>query len=118
MTDDHGFGFFVPLPEKAVEDDGFGFFEPIGVGKDDGFGFFEPVELIEDQGFGLFEPLIKEQTTPAKTTVNSDLASTSEQKVPVNEKSSNEITPQTTAVITEAKTSEQAPAASIKKEAD
>ena len=117
MTDDHGFGFFVPLPEKAVEDDGFGFFEPIGVGKDDGFGFFEPVELIEEEGFGLFEPLIKEQTTPAKTTINSDLASTSEQKIPVNEKTSNEITPQTTAVITEAKTSEQAPAASIKKEA-
>jgi len=41
MTDDHGFGFFVPLPEKSLVDDGFGFFTPIDL-VDESFGFFEP----------------------------------------------------------------------------
>lgn len=46
LTDDHGFGFFVPLPTKSQTDDGFGFFTPVEL-IDDGFGFFEPVESSE-----------------------------------------------------------------------
>ena len=46
LTEDHGFGFFVPLAEAKVED---------------GFGFFDPVELINDDDFGFFEPLPTEQ---------------------------------------------------------
>jgi two-component system chemotaxis sensor kinase CheA len=47
LTDDHGFGFFVPLPTKSQSDDGFGFFTPVELIDDDGFGFFEPIESSE-----------------------------------------------------------------------
>jgi len=47
ITDDHGFGFFVPLPEKSSTDDSFGFFEPMPLIEDDGFGFFETPAVID-----------------------------------------------------------------------
>lgn len=47
MTDDHGFGFFVPLPDKTPTDDSFGFFEPIPLIEEDGFGFFEPTPATD-----------------------------------------------------------------------
>lgn len=62
LTDDHGFGFFVPLSEKTAIDDGFGFFAPLPQGKDDAFGFFEPLPLMDDQSFGFFE-----ETPPSNT---------------------------------------------------
>ncbi len=61
LTQDHGFGFFVPLTNNSHTDDGFGFFTPVEL-IDDGFGFFEPIQSLEKQ-------VVVEQT-PAKHDAN------------------------------------------------
>lgn len=117
LTDDHGFGFFVPLPDKSSTEDGFGFFAPIVGGKDDGFGFFEPVELVEDEAFGFFEPQ-QSSTVKAHTTGSSaegSLADVSPQPVTETRNLANEPTAQDNKAI-ETKVSEQPATIQSKKE--